>query len=1474
MKRLLAMMMTLCVLLTAIGTLPFTVSAADSDTFELWDFSGERYKGTDKLVVMAPKGGSNVAQKRFTELAAKFDVEFTASIENYGKEVYFMINSGTYRFKMIMKEGGFTYERNSSHGGGTGTVDTDIGYGEHTYRIIGDGSKGDIYIDGYYIDTIYVPAYSYTTFIYFSTQDGAKVTVTDIKFNQPGANTPAVQTPTITPTETEEPEEKKKPEGFYWEFDGNDDLSNVLNLAARFQVREDEGVLHSIAPDLSFKSASYYMDDLGDDFVFETRMKLLRFGNSFGFTFAWDRNITFYMHDRYFWTNVPPGGPLSDQYDFRDPNVWHDFKFETYNNGTRCRVFLDGKKIYDIEPPVNNGDKYIYFFHTGWTDPIHGTSEIMYDYMKFTPTVYPIHIAESVENGVFMSGQPITLSATVEEGEEIPYLDYKINGKTIATGQAPDYKATVDTIPAGNWEISAEYEDKTSGTVAFEVLRPIGGELVVEEKSNSELQLSIQDFHDEQNKVKHVEYLVDGVSVATVDKAPFTTSVKNLTKEGHSITALMKLEGGITIRQLDGSYTPALEENDNSVSYSNDLSYQVTGEEGDATILLSNGRHTLSMTHTKDGVTYRTIDGEETYPCGTGRFRIITDGPYAEGYYGGQFAFSFLMPRTTEVARKVTQNGLEVKDFNLSVPDVRKNYYTQYDVPAKVVTHQLPGLGTAYNLDFIAGAGDEGEIAISDGYYCTKIMMDDGKLYTWNVQEESFDPYKFYIGDLPTEGTAYYRVDIVDGIARIHKDGKWFNSFRSILSMGEPQLGIGLTGGDGLEYLAINDYMDVYVHDDKFDGEGKIDSIDYWYVNSEMQSLVIEDENLLFLKSEGEQGRAELNAYAGDMDFSADVKLSQLDGGFWLTFGRTYEQWYNQVGYNAETGKFELLELRSDNNKNPTVTNVIAEKEGSLPLDKTLHIELKTRLKPMTKEVVFLVDGEEIFHQDIDQRQHGMVGFKLNKSEASITNISYRGDSKPMASVYTYGVKYGVSTADMFEVGDTMIFAAERQTGAPYTSDGGKTWGSKGLFPTTTKAGRSTMRMSNGELISISRFPVEKDEVGRQLYVNGVHISTDDGATWTTIDPIQSEPNYDRDQMAGRVSQGQSGRVYYVSAEVGNENFGISQVFYSDDFGRSWTPSETMIDGWELDFAHQEATVHELPNGIIRVYLRNDKGFVVYLDSKDGGKTFDTENIKMTPFPTSLDTIGVDQDPNDPNTFYMTWAFDNANLQGQVQYPRTRAGIARSTDGCETWEYIGTIYEVNAFKGVSSFNNTNLDVGSKYVIWNATAEGDSETSADYGTYITFPKDKQVGSVRFERLHRMNDEALEQQRMMQEDVENATLIIQKEEKAVRIFGERIEDAYYDGGISLDVAAAYLSATIKQEADGGVTLLQGNVAITFGKDAVTEHGGKKYIKLDAFQKENDLVSYEEDGILIVGETNQWSVRQLRAMRMASDLFVKEL
>ncbi len=1471
MKRLLAMILTLCVVMTAIGTMSVTVSAADNDNLSMWDYTVRpKVEEKNKLVVSAPISGNNGAKKHFPEISTKFDVEFTMSIPNYGTEANVWILSGTHRFKLNMKDSGFTYERNSSHGGGTAMVNADIGKGEHTYRIVGDGAKGDIYIDGYFIETIHVTAYSYIPRIEISVKNGAKVVITDLKIHNESAS--STTTSVTKPTE-EKAEEKAKPEAFCWEFDGKDDLSEVVNLAARFQVRADEGVLYSLAPDLNYKSANYYMDDLGDDFTYETRVKLLRFGNAYGFTFAWDRIITFYMRDRFLYSNVEPGGVASEMFNFRDPNVWHDIKFETYNNGTRCRLFIDGEKVYDAEPKVNTGDKYIYFFHTGYTDPIHGTSEIMYDYMKFTPVVYPIHMNESVQGGVYMSGQPIHLSATIEDGEEIPYVDYKINGRTIATGQAPDYKASVSGIPAGNWEITAEYQDKTSGVNTFEVLRPIGGELVVEETKDSEIQLFVKDFHDEQNRIKQVEYLVDGVSVAIEDKAPFTTSVKNLTKEGHSITALLKLEGGITIQQLDASYIPLIGDG-TSVSYANEISYEVTGEEGDATILLSNGRHMLSMKHTKSGLTYQTKDGEETYPNGVGRFRIITDGPYVEGYYGGQLAFSYLMPRTTEVERKVTDNGLRVKNFNLSIPEVRKNYFVKNNVPAKVVTHQLPGLGTVYNLDFIAGAGDEGEIVVSDGYYCTKIIMEDGELYTWNVQEEWAEPYKFHIGSLPEDGTVYYRVDIVDGIARIHADGKWFNSFRGILSMGEPQLGIGLTGGDGLEYLAINDYNDLYVHDDKFDGQGDIDSIEYWRLTSDMQSLVLEDQGILYLKSDGERARAELNAHAGDMDFSADVKLADLEGGFWLTFGRTYEQWYNKVGYNKETGKFELLELRSDNVKNPTITNIIAEKDGSLPVDKTIHVELKTRIKPMTKEVVFLIDGEEIFHQDIAQRQNGMVGFMLNKGGASITNISYRGDAKPMVGLTNYEVKHGVSTADMVEINGTLYFAAEKQTGAPYTSDGGKTWGTKGLFATVDEAGRSTIRMSNGEILSINRTSVSKDENGKDLRVNGVHVSADNGVSWVTLDPIQSEPNYDRDQMAGRVSQGQSGRVYYVSAEVGNENFGISQVFYSDDFGRSWTASETVIDGWELDFAHQEATVHELPNGVVRVFLRNDKGFVLYLDSQDGGKTFDTSNIKMTPFATSLDTIGVDQDPDDPNTFYITWAYDNANLRGQPMYPRTRAAIARSTDGCETWEYVGTIFEVNDIKGLSTYNNTNLDVGTEYVAWNAPSEGDSETTADYGKYILFPKDKQVSSKRFERLHRINDLALEQQRMMSEETEGSTLIIQKEEQTVRIFGEPIEGAYCDGGISLDVAAAYLSATIQEEADGGVSLLQGDVAITFGKDDVFKKNGRVYLTLGAFRKETALLTYEEDDLLIVGKTDKWSVRQLRAMRMACDLFVEEL
>ena len=1468
MRKFTAWALVLSFLLTIMVTMPLTVSADDGWT-EKWSFSGAASVNKGNIVISPDTGATASAYKRYSEVSeASFDVEFTMRIENFGKSIIIELCTGKYRVYMTMNEGGFTYLRDPGHGGGTGTVSTEIGYAEHTYRLTGEGNKCEIYIDEYYVDTIYIAENATFPSLWFNAGSESRLIITHATAYGAVKEDPEEEEP-----EEEEPEEVVpiKPEPFAWEFDGNDDLSGIKNFE-RWTLDPEAGTIHGIANGLKYNSSTYEIKEWGDDFVFETRLKVPQIGHNFGFSFYWDHWVTLYMFDRYCYASVLGGSATGGYSEIIEGDKWYDFKFETYNNGDYFRVYINEKVVMDKKARAYTGSsRYLYFFTAGYGGDVPG--EILYDYMRFTPIVYPIHIEEPVVDSVYMSGQTINLSATVEEGADIPYVDYKINGQVIATGQAPDYKASVTSLPTGNYQLTAEYQDKDSGTIPIEVLKPIEGKLEISETGQDSIRVSVQELHDENNRVSEVEYLLDGVSVGKSTEAPFAVDVKNLTNEAHTVTAVFKNNGGMVLLKKSEKWIPTLDEGETTVNYSNELLYNIEGSDGEAIVNVSNGNHALILKHTKDDVVYQSDKGEQTYHKGIGKFQILTDGPYAEVYVGGQLAFSYLMPRTDKIERNISENGLLVKDFSLTIPEVRTNHFVKKNIPVGEAQYPLSDLGYYHNLDFVADSKDQGEIAVNDGIYWTKLILENGKIYVWTVINEAEAPYKTEIGTMP-EGTAYYRVDISLGMSRIYADGKFIASFRSILSMGEPQLGIQLTGGDGLDYLAVNDYTDLYFHNDDFHGEGNLDSLDYWRLSKNMQKSLDKELGLMTFISDGDRGSAEMNAYAGDMTFSADVKLNECDGGFWFTFGKTLAQWYNKVGYNAETGKMEIVEVRGNSTSSPSKVNTIKEIDGELPLNKTIHIDLTTKVKAATKEIIFMVDGETIFHEDVPQRQAGMFGFMISKGSFGVSNVTYRGDAKPMVSMTDTSGVSTPNTLDAYEVDGTIFMPATSGT-ATVSENGGKSWGSRGIGGGEKYIGRNVILLQNGDLLTLRRTKMGTDENGVALYSQIASSSSDLGASWTQYGPVQESPYYNRDQMAGRLSQGPSGRVYYMSFEgkSGGETYMNSRVYYSDDMGKTWTASQTDIDGREMGFAINEVTVHELSSGVVRATLRNSLGFLVHWDSYDGGVTFEKKSI-TTPFFVSQNCFGFVQDPADPDTFYVAWSYDNANLAGMHQYPRTRVSVAKSTDGCLTWEYLGTIWESNSREQTNCFMNANLDVGNQYLVFNACAMAEIESKNEGGRYIVFDKKKQVATKRFERLHHTNDDTVQVQRLIDDATQNSTMVINKSNNQVILGGEPIFDGYDSGSIPLDCAAALVHANVEFTTDGGATLQNGNVTVSLEADTLSHSDGKYFVKLDVFVQKFELKTFENDDVIIVGKSDQWEVRQERAFRLAADLFTDNL
>ncbi len=1418
-----------------------------------WELGGTASvdRGNDAVLLHATEG-NYASLVKLSEIGESYDISWTMGIDSFsGQESVFLYN-GNERVSLFFYPDGVGYQVESAiteQGVQIKKLYFEIGNNVHNYRVLKQDENISLSIDGIDLGTIEGERNSSLPQMAFYTRgelQESKMTV----YN--------VATELLT-----ERQEKAAPDVFSYNFDSYFEDHSNLNLVSGWSIKRNwgSGMLQGTSQDLIYHATIQKMENFGEDFLFEARLQFPNHGESSGLNIFWERAAQI----KFFEDFILVDNKQSDAVDLSDPSAWHDFKLETYQMGNRCRIYMDGKQIADFKPVTNTGDQYLYIYVHGYGYAPESMSKMNVDSMSFTPITYPIKITSLIDGVKYREGESISVGAKVD-GTDVPYVDYKVNGDVVARGMAPEYRAQIESLPPGTLELTAEYGETTSGCIVLDVLPEVKGELVLNETENA-LVLSVKDFQDPLQQVKEIEYLLDGVSVGKKPEAPFEITLHDLTEEGHTVSAIFRDANGIELHKASELWIPELNQEDVTVSYSNEISYLISGGGGDASVQVGNGRHMLLLQHTADGLIYQTIDGKESYPTGIGSFRILTDGPYADVYLEGQLAFSYLMPRTDVVEKKVKENGLLVDAFEVSITENRGNHLVLRSVPLGLESYSVPALDTYHNLDFIAGAEDEGDIIVNDGIYLTKLTLKDGKIYTWTTHEEADAPYQVEIATLPVDGTAYYRVDTSAGMSRISADGKWLYSFRNVLSTGEPRVWVNLTGGNGLEFLSVNDYTDLYLYADDFNGKGPLDSLDYWRLSKNMQAFVDEEAGVMNLSTNGESATAELNAFAGNLDFSADVTIDSCDG-FWLTLNHNLAQWYNKIGYNAKTGVFEMQEIRSNNHTNPTKIDTIKQVPGSLPFGETIHVELKTQILDTGKEVVLLVDGEPVISGVIPQMHTGMTGFMLSRGSAVVSNVSYRGDAKPMVSMTDTSQAYSSNTMDMFENGDT-LYLVNDAVNAKTTSDGGQTWKEVALGGNGEMISRNVVEMSNGELLSLKRTRVEDNDQGHAQYVNIAYVSKDKGASWEKVGQVQESGYYDRDTMAGRSSQGKSGRVYFVSAELGNENYGLSRVYYSDDFGRTWTASETDISGWTEGYAIQEVTVHELSSGVVRLTLRTDKGYLVHWESNDGGKTFDTTPI-TTPFFTALNCFGMEQDPESPDILYAAWSYDNANLFGQKQMPRLRIGAAKSMDGGLTWEYLGTLHENNSIESSSTMMNMNLNVGKKYVVMNVCSLAEIETKNEGGRYIVFDKEKQVATKRFERLHLRYPQEPSYLKIVSESEMDQNMVLYPAESRILYQGQVIEGALNGENIDVRYLAAMIRGLVRENADSSITFSQGETEVNFSAEDLIREDGRVFLDAAKFAEVFHLNVTKEKNVMVIGKKVDWSIRQWRALYLSVNPF----
>lgn len=1286
-----------------------------------------------------------------------------------------------------------------------------------------------------------------------------------------------IHTPVMVPETMEE--EALAPDSFDFKFNGYEDYSAWGGYNG-WKVNRTGGYYGVVSGSNLYHGDNLYLNNFGDDFVLEYAMQFRQQdGNTVGVSVNMgDRALLVRMRPHDFFVHTRTGTVYSDELDISNTTQWYNIKIESYDYKNRVRIYVDDQCVADVEPyPVSPEEgKYIHLYANGLDS---GNNELRIDWLKLTPITYSKTISSVANQVVYKEGEEIEIQSFLKDGYSLPEVNYTINGKTVAVGYPPEYRAILANLPAGNYEVVPFYDSHSGKAVQLEILPSVSAEMEVKEIGTG-ISVSLKNCMD-MSDVSEVEYLLDGISVGSAETMPYTMQIPNVTHEGHTVAARLKNDSNVIVKEFVSPWIPVA--GNQSLNYSNEISYSVSGTSGKAKISYGNGNHLLSLEHTPHKVICVTNEGKESFPAGLGHFTILTDGPFADIYQNGQLIYSILLPYNETTGYTVEEGGLDVRDFSVSVPKNRRNYFLKRNFSTYNEVYSLPGLTKCNNIDFVIENNFDGEFALNDGYYLTRMKVQGNEIFAYTVFEEKSVPEWKKIGNLLPGTKNHYRAETTGGMIRLYGNGKWLASFRGIPSVGEPQLGVSVNAGE-ISYLSVNDYTDIYLYQDDFSQKGRFSTMDYWRLTNIDVSVDDEAGKLVLDGEDRENAIAELNAYVGETELSGKIRLEKCDGGFWFVLNHGLEEEYTKAGYNARTNCFEIVDVTGD--ESASVTKTLKEKDGFIPLDKDVIVSVSVRELNVGKEILLRLDGQEVLrHQETDinipMTQRGKIGFVMSRCVAELAEVSYRGDAKPLLAVNdTEPIPYQINTLSVIENQDGLVLVND--SAYSYSMDGGISWTERSADPLQSS---DVYELANGEYLSIKIKTGNKTSDGRTTMYFVAAISQDGGRSYsevatvsgTGIDSVSGGQRLAITSTGGRVYQGESGRIYYVGCEEGNENYGVVRIYYSDDNGRSWKASQTVIDSRVVGATVHEAKCIELKDGHCRLFARSEIGSVIYLDSFDYGVTWDL-TPHMLPMFSSANCFNVDQDREDRNVLYIGWGYDNANLGGLIQYPRTRWAIAKSDDWGENWEFIGTTMEYTRHE--ESFQNMNFNITDEYLVQNANAAaepGDANIERYLtvgGRFIVLDREKQVSTKRFERLHLRFPSQLEEQSVVSAEQKRETLVVNTESGNLLFKNRLVTEGVYENAVLAEVAAALVGAKTEAMEDGGLRFSAGDSVVEFEPSMVTSYQGKKYLNVPIFVQMFNLYTTEQGNILVLGETDQWSKRALRAFQIGTNPLEKNL
>lgn len=538
------------------------------------------------------------------------------------------------------------------------------------------------------------------------------------------------------------------------------------------------------------------------------------------------------------------------------------------------------------------------------------------------------------------------------------------------------------------------------------------------------------------------------------------------------------------------------------------------------------------------------------------------------------------------------------------------------------------------------------------------------------------------------------RMTLLDGILKVYMDDVLLmTQDESMTHVFYSSGGFGLrnseTNGKFDNFKVRGTTSDVYVkqieptvYTDNFDDETAGENPSHWIETSgkDQWKVYADGDNKMYgVKGVSGYSDSWLHGFEEDPVYAARFKVASTrdsaQAGFLIR--RSSDTAYVRAGYDFEQSKWYL---EGTEGVDFETQRVYAENTFALEKNKWYSFEVTAS----GHSIEIKVDGQVVLSSPdtIDNCGFGRIGVYSDNADFYVDDITVTFKN---GGAITDGVVEVTVFPDTYsnylEIeelpnGDLLGVFAKYQF---LSKDKGETWTNITGQDYSTVAGSgyaSILKMDNGQYIQV---------LYKDLYVQ----VSDDMKNWETIGQIlPTEEQYDDDGnqlalfhvntiTAGKNAEGGT-RLYFPVAFRRYSGASIKGhytiVYYSDDYGRTWTPSETNTNDVVANYTDSsnaswsESKVVTCSDGSLRLYYsRNEYGCIQYTESFDGGKTWQG----MYPVPElqcAKSSFSVYADPYEEGTYYMVWVNDSPASLNDLQY-RNRLSLAKSTDG-KNWEFL------------------------------------------------------------------------------------------------------------------------------------------------------------------------------------------------------------